>query len=78
MYRLKNRELERELDRISDGNFSYRINSGFITKLYDDSGHPVFKVEFGPTVGNSWTRRFALVFEKDEIENTVEDVHADE
>ena len=72
-YKLKDELLQLKLDFLSHGEFSKQLSKEQIVTMVDDSGHPVLKVEFGPTVGNSWTRKFALVFEKDEIENTVKD-----
>ena len=67
MKRLKDKDLEKQLDTLSDGSFSEELSKGVI-KLHDDSGFPLMKVEFGPVVGKSMTRRFALVFEEDDVE----------
>ena len=67
MRRLKDKDLQKQLDDLSGGSFSDGLAKGVI-KLHDDSGIPMMKVEFGPVVGKSMTRRFALVFEKGDIE----------
>ena len=71
MKRLKDKDLEKQLDTLSDGSFSEELSKGVI-KLHDDSGIPLMKVEFGPVVGKSMTRRFALVFEEGDIEDAPE------
>lgn len=68
-YELKDKTMQKKLDKLTGGHLTYMLQSGFITELHDDSGKPVLKVEFGPTVGQSHTRKFALVFEKDEIQH---------
>ena len=69
-YELKDKTLQKKLDKLTGGHLTYMLQSGFITELHDDSGNPVMKVEFGPTVGESHTRKFALVFQMDEIEKS--------
>ena len=71
MRRLKDKDLEKQLDKLSDGSFSEELAKDVI-KLHDDSGIPLMKVEFGPVVGKSMTRRFALVFEEGDIEDAPE------
>ena len=68
MKRLKDKDLQKQLDKLSDGSFSEEL-AKVVIKLHDDSGIPLMKVEFGPVVGKSMTRRFALVFEKGDIED---------
>ena len=69
MKRLKDKDLQKQLDELSGGSFSDGLAKGVI-KLHDDSGIPLMKVEFGPVVGKSMTRRFALVFEEDDVEES--------
>lgn len=71
MYRLKNKKLQEQLNKLSGGEFGKAISEGG-RLLYDDSGY-LRKVEFGPYVGRSvLTRRFALVFETSDIEEVPE------
>ena len=71
MKRLKDKDLQKQLDKLSDGSFSEELAKGVI-KLHDDSGIPLMKVEFGSVVGKSMTRRFDLVFEEGDIEDALE------
>ena len=71
MRRLKDKDLQKQLDELSGGSFSDELAKSVI-KLHDDSGIPLMKVEFGPVVGKSMTRRFALVFEEGDIEDAPE------
>ena len=71
MRRLKDKDLQKQLDELSGGSFSEGLAKSVI-KLHDDSGIPLMKVEFGPVVGKSMTRRFALVFEEGDIEDAPE------
>ena len=68
MRRLKDKDLQKQLDELSGGSFSEELAKGVI-KLHDDSGIPLMAVEFGHVVGKSMTRRFALAFEEGDIED---------
>ena len=67
-YQLKNKKLQRQLDALSDGEFSKQLIDDRIVKMVDDSGKPVLKVEFGPIVGKSYSRQLSYVFTENDIE----------
>lgn len=75
-YQLKNKKLQRQLDALSDGEFSKQLSKEHIVTMVDDSGIPVLKVEFGPVVGLSLTRKFIFVFTENEIKEA-EEFHRD-
>lgn len=66
-YRLKDKDLQKQLDELSGDSFSEGLAKRVI-KMSDGSGIPLMMTEFGPVVGESITRRFILVFEEGDIE----------
>lgn len=63
-YRLKDAELQKKLDEISDGDFSKRLNE---QKLAGCSSDFAFSLEFGKTV-SYYHHRFSIVIQVNEVQ----------
>lgn len=62
-YELKNKLLQEQLDSLSDGDFSKRLNEQTLDGCSPDLA---FSVKFGKPVGN-YCHRFSIAFQVDEI-----------
>lgn len=68
-YRLKNQELQKKLDEISDGDFSLRLQDAWST----NEGRSVATFHFGDERDDDWTlRKFSATIYEDEIEEIPE------
>lgn len=66
-YQLKDKELQRKLDEISDGDFSERLQEG-VSKIA-----PVVVFSFGESPYPESKHRFMVSFRHDEIEQVEEE-----
>lgn len=68
-YRLKDRDLQRKLDEISDGDFSLRLQDAWST----NEGRSVATFHFGDERDDDWIlRKFSATIYEDEIEEIPE------
>lgn len=73
-YMLKDQDLQKRLDEMSDGDFSYVLNTRANTiKLICENKRPFFAIGFGPKVKG--LRRFQIIISRNEIEEVEECSH---
>ena len=69
-YRLKDRALQKQLDAISGGDFSEKLNTEALKRFSPVLAREVFTVYFGDF--DALANRFSVIFELDEIEEVPE------
>ena len=67
-YRLKDKELQNRLDELTDGALSRQFESDdWIRLLHEGTGHYGI-IYYGETLGDTDLKRYALVFNEEELE----------